>query len=288
MQFNQLTCREKKLDLEVPQVMGILNITPDSFYDGGRYMQRDEALYKAENLIEDGAVILDIGGESSRPGAVPISISEEIDRVVPVIEYIKQNFSIIISVDTCKVEVMRAAYSAGADMINDIKALQTPGALEFLSQNQAGICLMHMQGEPATMQKFPCYKNVAKEVYEFLAKRLQACQESGIQMNRIVIDPGFGFGKTITHNFQLLSKLSDLKKLGVSILVGLSRKAMIGKLLGLTPEHRLSSSLALAVIAVMQGASIVRTHDVRETKEAITIASAFLTASKDFPMSYED
>lgn len=257
--------------------MGILNVTPDSFYDGGRHSHIDAALQHAEKMLKEGAAIIDVGGESTRPGAATVSLQEEIDRVIPVVTVLRENLSAVISVDTYKPEVMQAAIRAGASFINDVNALQAPGALEMIAKNKVAICLMHRQGDAQTMQQNPHYENVVAEVKTFLGERAAACVAAGIERERIVIDPGFGFGKSLAHNLQLLKALDQLLALEFPILVGLSRKAMIGAVLGLPVEQRLYGSLALAVLAVANGASIIRTHDVRPTLEAIRMARAVLS-----------
>lgn len=271
-----LNCAQKKLDLTYPQIMGILNVTPDSRYGSDHYRQLDGALYRAEQMVKEGAAIIDIGGESTRPGADAVSLQEELDRVLPVIEGLKQRIETILSVDTRKPEVMRAAIKAGVHLINDVCALQTDSAVNTIANSKVAVCLMHMQGEPATMQQDPHYEDVVKEVKTFLNQRLQACLTAGIAQERIVIDPGFGFGKNLTHNLELLRQLEEFQSLGVPVLVGLSRKSMLEKLLGLPVEERLPASLALAVLAVNKGAKIIRTHDVKPTVEAVKTAFAVL------------
>ncbi len=259
--------------------MGILNLTPDSFSDGGRFLGRDAALRHAMQMVEEGAGIIDIGGESTRPGAQPVSVEQELDRVVPVIETLAGEVSVPISVDTLKPSVMRDAVAAGAGLINDVMALQAPGAIETVAELQVPVCLMHMQGEPRTMQQQPHYEDVVAEVRDFLSQRVAACEAGGIRRERIVLDPGFGFGKTLAHNLSLLKHLADLDALGLPLLVGISRKSMIGSLLGDAPvDQRVTGSVAAAVVAVMQGAAIIRAHDVKQTVEALQIASAVLSA----------
>lgn len=254
--------------------MGVLNVTPDSFSDGGRYATLDQQIERALEMVEEGAAIIDIGGESTRPGAAAVTTEEELARVIPVVERLRGATSAIISVDTSKPEVMRAALKAGADLINDVRALTLPGALEAVSATECGICLMHMQGEPATMQKDPKYTDVVSEVRDFLLERVAACRSAGISSDRIVLDPGFGFGKTVTHNVELLRHLSVLTGSGLPVLAGLSRKSMIAALLGRPAKDRLYGSLALAIMAVLNGARIVRVHDVAATVEAINVALA--------------
>ncbi len=269
-----LDCAGKILDLSQPVVMGVLNITPDSFSDGGSYFSLIEALYRAEIMMEEGAAIIDIGGESTRPGASPISVQEELDRVLPVVERLARELPIPVSVDTSKPEVMREAACAGVGLINDVWALRQPGALEVVAASGLPVCLMHLQGEPVTMQQEPRYADAVAEVYAFLADRVGACENVGIPRNRILVDPGFGFGKTLEHNLALLRQLHRFTDLATGVLVGLSRKSMIGALLGTPVSERLSGSLAAAVIAVWQGAQIVRTHDVRATVQALCVCAA--------------
>lgn len=269
-----LDCGGRKLDLSRPAVMGILNVTPDSFSDGGFYFDRDRAVAHAARMVEEGADIIDVGGESTRPGAQPVSAEEEIERVVPVIERLARQLDVPISVDTSKAEVMRAAVAAGAGFINDVRALREPGALETAAALGVPVCLMHMQGEPRTMQDNPRYGDVVAEVRDFLAARCAAAEAAGIPRTRLLVDPGFGFGKTVEHNLELLRGLPALAALGVPVLVGLSRKSMIGKLLGLPVERRLHASVALALMAVHHGARVVRVHDVAPTVEAIRMWEA--------------
>lgn len=250
--------------------MGIVNVTPDSFSDGGRHLARDAALTHAHRLLEEGADILDIGGESTRPGSLPVSVQEELDRVMPVIEGL-QGIPIPVSVDTVKPEVMRAALAAGASMVNDIAALQQPGALEAVTESKAAVCLMHMKGTPQTMQEQPHYGDVVREVMDFLRERIAAAEAAGIARGRLVADPGFGFGKVLEHNFALLRRLEEFCELGVPVLAGLSRKSMLGKITGQEVEHRLAASLAASLLAVQRGASIVRVHDVRETADVLKV-----------------
>ncbi|GAB4358601.1 MAG: dihydropteroate synthase [Gammaproteobacteria bacterium] len=262
------------VDYGQPRVMGILNVTPDSFSDGGRYLKRERAIDHAATLIREGADLLDIGGESTRPGATAVAVDEELERVIPVIEAVRARFDVPISIDTSKAEVMRAAVAAGADLINDVYALRRTGALEAAAESGAAVCLMHMQGEPRTMQEAPRYGDVVEEVARFLEERVAAALDAGISRDRLIIDPGFGFGKTLEHNLELLRRLPELKRLGLPILVGLSRKSMIGQLLDRSVAERVPGSVTLAALAVWQGAAIVRVHDVRETVEAVRITSA--------------
>lgn len=268
--------RHRHLDLSHPKVMGILNITPDSFSDGGRFIGKDAALAEARAMLAAGAAILDIGGESTRPGAEEVSVQQELDRVLPVIEAIRSELDCVISIDTCKAQVMKEAVSAGADIINDIKALLDPGAVEVAAAARVPVCLMHMQGQPRTMQHSPLYQDVVKEVGDFLQQRAEVCIAAGIPKSQIILDPGFGFGKSLQHNYQLLSQLSDLLALNYPLLVGMSRKSMIGQLVQVPPEERLAGSLACATIAVMKGARIIRVHDVKETVQAVAITCATL------------
>ena len=269
-----LDCGGRKLDLSRPAVMGILNVTPDSFSDGGVFLPPEKAIVQALRMAEEGADIIDICGESTRPGARPVSAPEEIDRVLPVVEALHRQIPLPISIDTSKPEVMRAAVKAGAGFINDVRALREPGALETATQLEVPVCLMHMQGEPHTMQDDPRYADVVGAVRDFLKERLDACMNAGIPASRLVVDPGFGFGKTLEHNIELLRGLKKLQILGAPVLVGLSRKSMIGKALGLPVEQRLHASVALAVMAVQNGARIVRVHDVGPTVEALRMWSA--------------
>jgi dihydropteroate synthase len=257
-------------------VMGIVNVTPDSFSDGGKHLQRDAALVHARQLIAEGADMLDIGGESTRPGASPVGAQEEMDRVLPIIEELR-DAAVPISVDTFKPEVMLAAIAAGAHMVNDINALQDAAAMNAVAASNAAVCLMHKQGNPLTMQEQPVYRNVVAEVSEFLQERIAAAEAAGIQRDRIVIDPGFGFGKTLAHNLALLQRLNELAALGVPVLAGLSRKSMLGALTGQDVAQRMPASVAAALIAVQRGANIVRVHDVHATVDALKILNAVNT-----------
>jgi dihydropteroate synthase len=267
-------CRDRSLDLGAPVVMGVLNVTPDSFSDGGRFNERDAALLHARRMIEEGATIIDIGGESTRPGAASAGVDDELARVVPVIEALRRESDVFISVDTSKPEVMRAACAAGADIINDVRALVEPGALAAAISTRAGICLMHMQGEPRTMQSAPEYTDVVGEVSAFLAARVAACGAAGIELSRLAADPGFGFGKRIVDNLALLKHLGQLRTLAVPIVVGLSRKSMLARITGRGVDDRTAGSVALAAIAVLNGARIVRAHDVAATVDAVRVAAA--------------
>ncbi|MBI5659615.1 MAG: dihydropteroate synthase [Nitrosomonadales bacterium] len=265
-----LRCGPFHFDLSRPLVMGIVNVTPDSFSDGGLHLRADAALEHARQLIAEGADMLDIGGESTRPGAQPVSAREELWRIMPVIEGLR-GASAPLSVDTGKPEVMRAALAAGASMVNDINALQQPEALEAVAAGDAAVCLMHMRGTPQTMQEQPRYRDVVREVFHFLRARMAAAEVAGIARERIVIDPGFGFGKTLEHNLALLRGLGAFRELDVPVLVGLSRKSMLGKITGQDVEHRLHASVAAALLAVQRGAKIVRVHDVRATVDALKV-----------------
>lgn len=254
--------------------MGVVNTTPDSFSDGGRFDSLDKALAQARRVIDGGADILDIGGESTRPGAAEVDADEEIERTVPLIRAVRAESDIPISIDTGKAEVMRAAVAAGATMINDVWALRQPGALAAAAELGVPVCLMHMQGTPATMQQAPSYDDVVAEVRAFLDERIDAALDAGIAREHIIVDPGFGFGKTIAHNLTLLNALGELRAPGVPLLVGLSRKSMIGKILDKPAGDRLYGSVALAVIAALHGADILRVHDVAETADAVQMLRA--------------
>lgn len=268
-------CTPYQLDLASPKVMGIVNVTPDSFSDGGQYQTASQAITQALKLVEQGADILDIGGESTRPNATPVPLQEEIDRVMPVIEALSGKVAVPISIDTYKPEVMQAAISAGASFVNDVYALQMPGAVDVLARNpNIGICLMHMQGTPQNMQSNPTYQDVVREVIDFLHTRLQQLKLAGIDQKRIVLDPGFGFGKRTVHNLTLLNHLNQLTSLGCPLLVGLSRKSVLGQVLSTENSDRLHASIAAAVIAAMKGAAIIRVHDVKATVDALKVVSA--------------
>lgn len=264
------------LGIDFPAVMGILNVTPDSFSDGGLYHTSDAALNHARQMIADGADIIDVGGESTRPGAAPVTVDEELGRVIPVIESLRREFDIPISVDTSTPAVMAAASLAGANLINDVRALRRPGALEAAAQTGLPVCLMHMQGEPDTMQADPYYDDLLGEISAFFVESMERCEAAGISRERIVLDPGFGFGKTPEHNLTLLNRLDEFLGLGRPLMMGLSRKSTIGKVLGAEMEERLIGSIAGAVIAVLRGASIVRVHDVAETVQAVRMTRAVL------------
>lgn len=269
----QLLCGNRRLDLTTPVVMGVVNVTPDSFSDGGRFFDARTAIEHGRRLVEEGAGILDIGGESTRPGAEPVSVAEELRRVIPVIEGLAGGAAVI-SIDTSKPEVMRAAAAAGAGLINDVYALRLPGALAAAAASGCAVCVMHMQGEPRTMQRDPRYGDVVKEVKAFLEERAQSCAAAGIAKERIAIDPGFGFGKTLEHNAALMRSLDAIVATGWPVLVGLSRKSMLGRILDKPAGERVYGSVALAVMAVMQGACIVRAHDVAATVDALKTVRA--------------
>jgi dihydropteroate synthase len=269
----QLLCGAFKLDLSCPKVMGIVNVTPDSFSDGGRYVSFSNAIDHARQLIEDGADMLDIGGESTRPGAAEVGEQEELDRVLPVIEGLR-GIAVPISIDTWKPAVMRAAIKAGATMVNDVNALQAEGAIQAVATSDAAVCLMHKQGTPQSMQQHPSYDDVVLEVADFMRQRIAAVAAAGVGRDRIVIDPGFGFGKSLAHNLALLRELAAFTKLGLPVLAGLSRKSMLGAITGREVGERLAASVAAAMLAVQRGAAIVRVHDVRETVDALKILNA--------------
>ena len=266
-------CGVHAFELSRPLVMGVLNVTPDSFSDGGRFLDREKALAHARRMHDDGADLIDVGGESTRPGSKPVEDASELDRVIPIIEALARD-GVAVAVDTRKPAVMRAAIAAGASMVNDIAALTASGAIEACAAGATGVCLMHMRGEPATMQHAPAYDNVVIEVREFLVARAAACEAAGIASERIAIDPGFGFGKTRAHNLSLLRSLGDLAATGYPVLVGLSRKKSLGDITGRAVDERLAASLAAALAAVARGAAIVRVHDVRETVDALRVWKA--------------
>jgi dihydropteroate synthase len=273
-----LQLRTRRLDLSVPVVMGVLNVTPDSFSDGGRFTAPEAAVYRAREMAAAGAALLDIGGESTRPGAPPVSVTDELSRVLPVVERAAALGLAPVSVDTTKPQVMTAAAAAGAEMINDVRALSAPGALEAAAASGCAVCLMHMQGEPRTMQSAPAYGDVVEDVYAFLAGRIEACVRAGIPLERLVVDPGFGFGKTLAHNLTLMKHLARFSALEVPVLVGVSRKSMIGALTGRPISGRLAGGVALAALAVAAGARIIRSHDVAETFDAVKTTAAVLAA----------
>jgi dihydropteroate synthase len=272
----ELACGSRKLDLATPKIMGILNTTPDSFSDGGRCFvggrfDLDPALRHAEQMVRDGASIIDVGGESTRPGAVPVSLDEERDRVLPVIEALADRLDVILSVDTSSPDIMREAAALGAGLINDVRALQRPGALTAAAEAGLPVCLMHMQGMPATMQESPRYEDVIAEISAFLSERLEACENAGIARDRLLLDPGFGFGKTDEHNLLLLRHLKQLKGFKLPLLVGLSRKSMVGRLLNRDLEQRLPGSLGFGLVALQRGANILRVHDVAATRDIVQV-----------------
>lgn len=269
-------CGKFRLPLERPLVMGVVNVTPDSFSDGGLHADAKQAVTHARRLIDEGADILDIGGESTRPGAAPVGLDEERRRVLPVLEALTGG-KVPVSVDTRKPGLMREAIDAGAAMINDVTALSAPGALEAVAKTPVAVCLMHMQGDPGTMQTNPSYQDVVREVRDYLAGRIAAAERAGIARERIVVDPGFGFGKTAEHNLALLRALAEFRQLGVVLLAGLSRKAMLGKLTGREPAERIHGSVAAALVAVQNGAHIVRVHDVAATRDALAVWQAVKT-----------
>lgn len=267
--------RGRTLNLEKPVIMGILNVTPDSFSDGGQFLNPKIALKRAMQLLDDGATILDIGGESTRPGAPDVSLEDELARVIPAIKAIRQHSDCVISIDTSKALVMEQAILAGADIVNDVRALQEIDALETVAQYEdVAICLMHMQGQPRSMQSAPHYDNLFADINMFFSERIKACETAGIKFERLILDPGFGFGKTLSHNYQILARFDDFNKLGLPLLAGLSRKSMIGNLLNRDTNERLAGSLAGALIAAQNGAKIIRVHDVKETADVLGVYQA--------------
>jgi dihydropteroate synthase len=273
--------KDKFVDLSSPKVMGILNVTPDSFSDGGSYNQLDVALQQVASMIEEGASFIDVGGESTRPGAQEVNEQQELDRVIPIIEAIAQRFDTVISVDTSKALVMQEAVAVGASLINDVCALQEDGALSSAVAAQVPVCLMHMRGKPRSMQTAPDYQNVVTDVYQFLLERINCCVEAGISSERIIIDPGFGFGKSLAHNYQLLANLQQFLALNVVMLAGMSRKSMIGLLLNRSVEQRLAGSVGAAMLAAQQGAKIIRVHDVQETVDALKVLNMMNAYKED-------
>jgi dihydropteroate synthase len=271
----------RQLALDRPRVMGVLNVTPDSFSDGGQFQSVGDAADRAAEMVEAGVDIIDVGGESTRPGAAEVSDAEELDRVIPVIERIIARHDVPVSVDTSKPAVMTAAATAGATMINDVRALRAPGALEAAATLEAAICLMHMQGSPADMQDNPSYRALPAEVIHFLGERADACRRAGIGEERLAIDPGFGFGKNDGHNLRILARLDECRQLGLPILVGLSRKRTLGNLTGKRADGRVAAGIAAAVMAIERGANIIRTHDVGETVDALRVVVAVAEAGKD-------
>ncbi|WP_028117618.1 dihydropteroate synthase [Ferrimonas senticii] len=267
----QLVCGQRRLDLSLPQIMGILNVTPDSFSDGGRHNALAAAIDAAAQMVADGASIIDIGGESTRPGAVDVALEQELERTVPVIEALNARLDVVLSIDTSKAAVMIQAVAAGAGIINDVRALQEPGALAAAAQTDAAICLMHMQGQPRTMQANPHYQDLFAEINQFFSERIDACEAVGIDRRRLLLDPGFGFGKTLEHNYQLLANLEQMRAAGLPLLIGLSRKTMIGNLLNRPVDQRLVGSVTGALLAAQQGAEILRVHDVAATADALKV-----------------
>ena len=282
--MRQLVCGERQLDLSNTQVMGILNVTPDSFSDGGQLytgstLLLDQVMRRAENMLRDGASILDIGGESTRPGAAVVGLQEEMDRVLPVVERIAKELDVVISVDTSSPSVMTEAAAVGAGLLNDVRALGREGAIKAASATGLPICLMHMQGSPATMQDRPEYDDVLDDVEDFLAQRVKDCEAAGIDSDRLILDPGFGFGKTVEHNLRLMNNITHLRNMGFPVLIGTSRKSMIGAVLGRDVDQRLAGSLATVAMAVMQGAEIIRVHDVAETMDVVKMTRAMMHES---------
>ncbi len=271
-----IKANNKSLDLSRPQVMAILNVTPDSFSDGGKYNSVDLALAQAEKMIEAGVSIIDVGGESTRPGAPDVTLEEELKRVVPVIKAIRKKYDVWISVDTSKAEVMRQSVEAGADLINDVRSLTEPGALEVAAQANVPVCIMHMKGQPKTMQHNPQYDDLMTEVEEFLTERIAACESAGIARGNIILDPGFGFGKTVEHNYHMLAHLEKFHQFGLPVLAGLSRKSMIFKVLDKPAAECTNASVVCATIAAMKGAQIIRVHDFEETLEAMKLVEMTL------------
>ncbi len=265
--------KSREIDLSTPQIMGVLNYTPDSFSDGGRFDCLDKALQHVQSMLEQGAAFIDVGGESTRPGAADVSEQQELDRVIPLVEAISKRFDTVISIDTSKAAVMTATVNAGASFINDVRALREPGALQAASAAKVPVCLMHMQGQPRSMQSAPDYLNVLDEVCVFLQDRIDSCVEAGIDGSQIVIDPGFGFGKNLKHNYTMLANFEKFHRLGVPVLAGMSRKSMIGQLLERDVNERLAGSIAVATVAAQKGAQIIRVHDVKETVDAVKVVS---------------
>jgi dihydropteroate synthase len=260
--------------LKSVQVMGIVNVTPDSFSDGGKFAHMDNALMQVESMINNGVDIIDIGGESTRPGASAVSEQDEIARVIPLLKAIKSRFNVKVSIDTSKAGVMSESITHGADIINDVRALQNDGCLEIVAQSNILVCLMHMQGMPRTMQENPYYENIILDIIDFFKQRIQCCEAKGIERSQLILDPGFGFGKTLTDNYKMLAQMNMFKTLNLPLLSGTSRKSMLGNLLNRDVNQRLAGSLTSAIVAVQQGASIIRVHDVAETVDAIKILTA--------------
>ncbi len=276
-----LSCGARTLDLSAPVVMGVLNVTPDSFSDGGRYTERDAALRQAEQMLRDGAAILDVGGESTRPGAAPVCEQEELDRVIPIVEALGRELDALVSVDTSTAAVIRDSAAAGAGIINDVRSLRRPGAMQAAAASQLPVCLMHMQGEPGSMQDNPHYDDVTAEVVAFLREQIAACERAGIARERLLVDPGFGFAKNVQHNLQLMQEMADLQSLALPILIGVSRKSLFGKVLNRDVSERLPGSLAAAVMCVERGAMIVRAHDVKETVDVVRFAHAVRESQRE-------
>lgn len=276
----QINFAGRTLDMSGCHVMGILNVTPDSFSDGGRYTTAEIALARAREMVADGAAFIDVGGESTRPGATPVSIEEELARVCPVVEAIARDLDVVVSVDTSSPQVMAEVVKLGAGMINDVRALQRDGAPEVVARAEVPVCVMHIQGEPDTMQDDPRYRNVRREVSSFLTERMRVIEKAGVRPDNIILDPGFGFGKSPQHNLQLLASLEQLQLLGHPMLVGMSRKSMLGHITGRDVSERLPASLAAATISAMKGASIIRVHDVRETVDAVKVVTAMEEAGR--------
>lgn len=272
----RLTSKNKSIELDHPHTMGIINVTPDSFSDGGKFNHLDTALYHAQEMVEAGVTFLDIGGESTRPGAQEVETQEELDRVIPVIETLGRHFDTWISVDTSKAIVMQEAVQAGADIINDIRALREPNALNIAGKLQVPVCLMHMQGQPRTMQSAPQYQNLLTDIEAFLQERINACEKVGLSRDKLILDPGFGFGKTVEHNYELLAHLEYFHQFKLPLLVGMSRKSMIFKKVNKKPIECMPGSLACATIAAMKGAQIIRVHDAVETEQAMAVCQATL------------
>lgn len=262
---------DKLLSLETPKIMGIVNVTPDSFSDGGQFAAFERACRHVDDMIANGVDIIDIGGESTRPGAVDVDLTTELERVVPLISYVAEHHDVWISIDTSKAKVMQEAVAAGAHLINDVRALQAEGALECAAKLKVPVCLMHMQGQPRTMQASPQYQNVVKDVSQFFEQRVQVCVDAGIAREQLIIDPGFGFGKTLEHNYQMLAQLDQFAQLNLPLLAGLSRKSMFGQLLNREVEERMPASIAGALLCMQNGAHIIRVHDVKETVDVLKV-----------------
>ncbi|MCA0934805.1 dihydropteroate synthase [Vibrio alginolyticus] len=271
-----IKANNKSLDLSRPHVMAILNVTPDSFSDGGKYDSIDLAMAQVEKMLAAGVSIIDVGGESTRPGAPEVSLEEELKRVIPVVQAIREKYDVWISVDTSKAEVMRQSVAAGADLINDIRSLTEPGALEVAAEANVPVCIMHMKGQPKTMQQNPQYNDLMQEVEEFLTERISACESAGIARENIILDPGFGFGKTVEHNYHMLANLEKFHKYGLPVLAGLSRKSMIFKVLDKPAAECTNASVVCATVVAMKGAQIIRVHDFEETLEAMKLVEMTL------------